>query len=594
MSVRGCSDRLNAQQRVDQADRAERSTLHSGVNPTGNPRIMKRLTLICLAAAFLFWGVSAALGAQDSPAQAAETPSYGAGAYNSTNPIGGGAGYVSPHGYSQATADYVVTTEAQLTSALTAATSGDVIWIPNGTTITIPNGTYGKTVKSGVVLASNRGQNGAAGGKIKWSYYGASTGYMIPLLNAQSNAVISGLVLEGAGGYGPYGYGAGPCAIRAAGQKHVEIENCEISSFRGAGIWFGDTSTSITTWNDDSQRNYVHNCHIQNIQQYGFGYGVGVMGGQQSMLVEACVFGENRHSVMNAGGTPSYEVRYCIFYDSTYANSTTGPATIQSHQVDSHGGGYYGFAAGTHLYIHHNTFSTNDTFSTKPNIMIRGVVSSECRVEYNWTKKTVRSSPPEYDETVSNSLVQLAGEEGGAWDGPSNLLTTANVYSTHNWYGTTAPPATPSTNHAPVLGAIGNRSVVAGTTLSFTISATDSDGDTLTYSASNLPSGATFASATRTFSWTPESGQSGVYPGVRFQVSDGSLTDSEDISINVMVDNPVQADINSDGAVNSLDMIMVGQHWGETGSPGWIREDISKDGVISVLDATLVGQHWTG
>ena len=69
--------------------------------------------------------------------------------------------------------------------------------------------------------------------------------------------------------------------------------------------------------------------------------------------------------------------------------------------------------------------------------------------------------------------------------------------------------------------------------LSFVISATDPDGDTLTYSASNLPSGATFDAGTRTFSWTPSFTQAGSYPGVHFEVSDGSLTDSEDITITV-------------------------------------------------------------
>ncbi len=554
---------------------------------------MRKLLLAGIAAISVLAGALAGIGGDSGPARAAT--SYGAGAYTGSNPIGGGSGYVSPHGYSQASADYVVTTASELTSALSSATSGDVIWVPNGTTITIPNSTYGKTVKSGVVLASNRGYNGAAGGKIKWIYYGPTSGYMIPLFNVQSGAVISGLTLEGGGGYGHYGQGAGPCAIRASGQKHIEIENCEISRFRGGGVWLGDGSTSITAWSDDSQRNIVRHCYVHNIQQYGFGYGVGVMGSSQSVLVEASIFGENRHSVMNAGGNPSYEVRYCIFYDSVYANSDTGPASIQSHQVDSHGGGYYGFKAGSHLYVHHNTFSTNSSFSNKPNIMIRGVVSSECRVEYNWTKKTVRTSPPDYDETVSNSLVQLAGEEGGAWDGPSNSLSVANVTCTNNWYGSTAPTSGTYTNHAPVLGAIGEKSVVAGASLSFTISATDPDGDSLVLSASNLPSGATFSAASRTFSWTPASGQAGTYSGVRFQVSDGALTDYEEITIAVTAASTgIDADVNSDGAVNSLDMIRVGQHWAETGARGWIREDINRDGSISVLDATLVGQHWTG
>ena len=51
-------------------------------------------------------------------------------------------------------------------------------------------------------------------------------------------------------------------------------------------------------------------------------------------------------------------------------------------------------------------------------------------------------------------------------------------------------------------------------------------------------------------------------------------------------------DVNSDGCINVLDLILVGQHWGETGAPGWIREDVNEDGVINVLDLILVGQHW--
>lgn len=52
-------------------------------------------------------------------------------------------------------------------------------------------------------------------------------------------------------------------------------------------------------------------------------------------------------------------------------------------------------------------------------------------------------------------------------------------------------------------------------------------------------------------------------------------------------------DINQDGFVNILDMILIGQHWGETGVGGWILEDVNKDGVINVSDSILLGQNWT-
>jgi hypothetical protein len=95
-----------------------------------------------------------------------------------------------------------------------------------------------------------------------------------------------------------------------------------------------------------------------------------------------------------------------------------------------------------------------------------------------------------------------------------------------------------TTNQPPVLSTIGDKSVNEGQLVMFTISATDPDGDTLTYSASNLPSGASFTPLTRTFSWTPGTGEAGSYENVHFEVSDGELTDSEDITITVNVPNP--------------------------------------------------------
>jgi hypothetical protein len=148
-------------------------------------------------------------------------------------------------------------------------------------------------------------------------------------------------------------------------------------------------------------------------------------------------------------------------------------------------------------------------------------------------------------------------------------------------------------NSAPVLNAIGNKSVTVGQTLQFTVSATDADDDTLIYSASNLPLGATFNSQTGIFSWTPTSSQAGSYPSVLFAVSDGSLTDYEYITITV-VESYDDWDVNSDGVTNILDIILVGQHWGETGLAGWIRADVNKDGIINVLDMITIGQHWTG
>ena len=66
-----------------------------------------------------------------------------------------------------------------------------------------------------------------------------------------------------------------------------------------------------------------------------------------------------------------------------------------------------------------------------------------------------------------------------------------------------------ATNVAPVLAPIGSKTVNEAHELRFTISATDADlpAQTLTYSATNLPAGATFDTATREFLWTPTDAQ---------------------------------------------------------------------------------------
>jgi hypothetical protein len=160
-------------------------------------------------------------------------------------------------------------------------------------------------------------------------------------------------------------------------------------------------------------------------------------------------------------------------------------------------------------------------------------------------------------------------------------------------YGSDQTFTTLDINSPPILSTIGNKTINQDTLLNFTISATDPDSDPLIYLASNLPSGSNFNASTRNFSWTPSSAQVGSYTNVHFQVSDGSLTDSEDITITVSASSSAW-DINLDGAVNVLDIIGIGQHWNETGSAGWIREDINKDGSVNTLDSILIGQHWTG
>ena len=107
-----------------------------------------------------------------------------------------------------------------------------------------------------------------------------------------------------------------------------------------------------------------------------------------------------------------------------------------------------------------------------------------------------------------------------------NAVTNSAYSATTNV--TTLVPGTP-----PVLGAIGNQSVAEGDTLQFAVTATPTESDAVTLTASNLPAGATFGATNEngTFQWVGAA-PAGVY-GVTFTATDDDGTDEETISITV-------------------------------------------------------------
>jgi hypothetical protein len=85
---------------------------------------------------------------------------------------------------------------------------------------------------------------------------------------------------------------------------------------------------------------------------------------------------------------------------------------------------------------------------------------------------------------------------------------------------------TAAPNRAPTITGQPATSVTAGQPYSFTPSASDADGDALTFSIQNLPAWATFSSSTGRMSGTPTSAQVGTYPNVVISVSDGKASAS--------------------------------------------------------------------
>ena len=117
----------------------------------------------------------------------------------------------------------------------------------------------------------------------------------------------------------------------------------------------------------------------------------------------------------------------------------------------------------------------------------------------------------------------------------------------------------------------------------------DPDGDTLTYTAvssdtSKVNASVSDATLTIAISTVTAAGQT----TVKVTASDpGDLTATQSVSVTV---NPV-VDLNNDGVVNILDLVLVASQLGQTGAT---KADVNGDGIVNVLDITLIASMVEG
>jgi hypothetical protein len=121
-------------------------------------------------------------------------------------------------------------------------------------------------------------------------------------------------------------------------------------------------------------------------------------------------------------------------------------------------------------------------------------------------------------------------------------------------------------NRPPVLSSIGDRTVTVGSTLQFTVSASDPDDDPLIYSVAPLPANAAFNPGTRVFAFTPIVSQVGSF-SLTVAASDGKGgTASESIRITVTAGLAINITTPSNGAtVPSGQLIVRGAITNPTG-----------------------------
>lgn len=177
-----------------------------------------------------------------------------------------------------------------------------------------------------------------------------------------------------------------------------------------------------------------------------------------------------------------------------------------------------------------------------------GPGSAIAGIEYGYSSQTIDPDGDQLaytfdwgDGTASTTLTVGSGQTGAAahsWD--EEGIYNVRVQATDSKGAVSGWSAihvlnVEGTNSAPALDPIGDKEASEGNLLQFTIFGDDPNGmDDLSYSISNIPEGADFNSDTGLFAWTPGYDQAGQYNNIVFTTSDGQLTDSEMITINVL------------------------------------------------------------
>ncbi|MCQ6963463.1 hypothetical protein PV02_10075 [Methanolobus chelungpuianus] len=275
-----------------------------------------------------------------------------------------------------------------------------------------------------------------------------------------------------------------------------------------------------------------------------------------------------------------------------------------------------------------------------------GMIDSSAGILTNVYSAIIGSGTVSTPGTVA-TINMIAGPSSGLME-----LTLSNVVVS-DAYSNSAPCdiycASVLVDTAPVFDTIPEVSVEEESTLTFAVSATDAEGDPLTYSVGYIPQGAAFDVSSGIFSWTPSAGQEGIY-SVRFNVNDGYLNDSavatitvtplnrapvitlfepasgsvfeegRTINMRVLAEDPENQILSYAILINEvqvsnhanyqwitdyssagtylIDVIVsdgnsyVSQAYAITVTDVHPRWDVNQDGIVNILDITLVGQNY--
>lgn len=314
-----------------------------------------------------------------------DEPAYDDTSYEA---IGGGEYYSQV--VTEDDADVVATTHDELRTALSEASSGDVVFVDGSAEIYSPSESERYIVPDGVTLASDRGVGGSSGALLHTDAaysYGAQG-----LVSVQGdNARVTGLRVRG-----PhpdvrwrehsYDYEMSAINARKNNAAGLEVDNCELWGF-----------AHLVAADKDA---HVHHNHLHRANMKGLGYCLST-GSTEGTVFEYNRCEHWRHVVAGSGGG-GYEARF---------NLILGPAI--GHAFDQHSPG------GSYTELHHNTMKVpsgevengNDEV---PFATFRGSNVQKARVYNNWS---TNNSPPRDSpsESFTSEFITHPKHGGTGW-----------------------------------------------------------------------------------------------------------------------------------------------------------------------------------
>ncbi len=322
----------------------------------------------------------------------------------------------------------------------------------------------------------------------------------------------------------------------------IEIYSNTINNTYGPGIWIFSYDT------DSATRDQGKNIYIHHNTFYSTGTNPGIVwvggivaGGFNNTIIENNVF----DGTYNAAVVHMYMPGYCSSYCPAGGYITTVRNNIILNtlkcKTDSSGGyGVVNNLPETHSFVLENNCLYNNSAGNYKNctstsdICADPLFADQKNHDYHLKSIAGRWNGDTWiQDNVSSPCIDTGCGSSNYCKEPEDNGDRINIGRYGNTIYASKSNTISKNTHAPVITPISNATVEVGENLNFTITASDVDGDNLTYSASCLPAGATLNNESGFFNWTPTTGQEGVY-NITFNVSDGMFNDSETANISVI------------------------------------------------------------